>query len=302
MTHICICIPTYRRREGLERLLQSLLLQSPDSLWLHVVVADNDARQSALEVAAVYQESFVRRGNCVLEYLSVPQKGLSNVRNALLDKVSAAADYVYFVDDDEYLGDDTLRQMLICSERYDADIVLGAVQPKFSSELPGYLTNGGFYAQEFVREGERLTYCASNNTLIKAVWVKQLRFDPLFNALGGEDQDYFGRMLCQGAKIVGSNLARVYETVPASRGKVSWLCWRAFRKGNTLAIIDRRKGTPGACLWRVLASFKQLVMACGYTVLVMLHGRDSGLRAMLSLANMAGMLLGLVGYRYAAYA
>jgi hypothetical protein len=63
-------------------------------------------------------------------------------------------------------------------------------------------------------------------------------FDPSYGLTGGEDADFFERMLQRGHSFVWCNEAPVYENVPAERQTTAYFVKRAFIRGVTEADLS----------------------------------------------------------------
>src|SRR5471032_3402708 len=100
MNHVAVIALTYRRQDGLKKLIDSLQVQraAAHPFRLTVVVVDNDAARSAEAVATAY----VSRPDFTVQYEVQPVQGIPHARNAGLDAVPADADFLCFIDDDEF--------------------------------------------------------------------------------------------------------------------------------------------------------------------------------------------------------
>src|SRR5580692_7241314 len=122
--HVTVCICTFRRPVLLARLLTELEKQATEGLFAYsVVVADNDAQQSAKTTAAEFASRLA------LVYCVEPERNIAAVRNMAVRQ--AKGDFIAFIDDDEYpVQDWLLRLFKTCTERNVAG-VLGPVEPYF---------------------------------------------------------------------------------------------------------------------------------------------------------------------------
>ncbi len=122
-----VCIATFRRPNGLRKLLQSLLAQrgAPE---FEVVVIDNDKAGSARTTVGAFS------GSLSLSYAIEPERGLASARNHAVR--IARGEFLAFVDDDEtvpatWLG--TLHRMLI---ETGASAAFGPIAVEFESSVP----------------------------------------------------------------------------------------------------------------------------------------------------------------------
>ena len=96
---VSVCIPTYRRPEGLARLLDSLgRMKVPHDLRAEVVVVDNDPEASAAPLASRYADFPLP-----IRWVHEPEANISVARNRSVDE--ARGEWVAFVDDDEVVDE-----------------------------------------------------------------------------------------------------------------------------------------------------------------------------------------------------
>ncbi len=95
---LAVCALTYRRPEGLARLLDGLagLAFSGEPPELRIIIVDNDPDRSARAFCDERARSFP----WPLEYRHEPTPGIAPARNAALE-AARGADWIAFIDDDE---------------------------------------------------------------------------------------------------------------------------------------------------------------------------------------------------------
>ncbi len=98
--NILVCIPTFRRPKGLARLLAALEKLDTDAR-VSVLVADNDAeRHEGFDLCQRLRLKYL----WPLEAIIVPDRGIAQVRNAMLahalDRTNAQ--FIAMLDDDEW--------------------------------------------------------------------------------------------------------------------------------------------------------------------------------------------------------
>lgn len=242
---IAICITTFRRPEGLRRLLASLdtltftRMPRPE---MTVFVIDNDSDRPLRDTHPGL-ESWTR---LPLDYRVESRRGLAHARNAALDAVVPTFDALAFIDDDEWAEPQWLDALLATHARSGAMVVQGPVRPQFTSPPEPWMTAVGFYEVGPFEDGAELDWGASGNCLIdkRKLDATGVRFDTSFNHSGGEDSDLFARLLRSGARIVAARDAVAWEAVPAERMTLAWATRRAYRLGHTLGRLA--SSTPGA--------------------------------------------------------
>lgn len=229
-TCIDVCICTYRRPRHLARLLDALALQETAGYFgFKIVVVDNDPERSAERVVVEYGG----RGDIAVSYLSEPITNIALARNRAVG--AARGDYLAFIDDDEFPTETWLLKMFEACEMYNVEGVLGPVLPHFESEAPAWVIGAGFYDRPRHKTGFEMSWQESRtgNVLIRRRIIDGLNevFQSEFGT-GGEDQDFFRRMINGGSRFIWCDEAPVYETVPPHRWRLRFLLERALLRGR----------------------------------------------------------------------
>lgn len=111
-----IIVPVYNVEKYLNECLDSIFNQKTQYSFLVVAVNDGSCDNS--------QEILAEYGNYPnLKIINQENKGLSGARNAGLKEIDA--EYVMFVDSDDFLCDGALDGLIQCAKRSGADIVQG---------------------------------------------------------------------------------------------------------------------------------------------------------------------------------
>ena len=256
---IVICVPTYKRNTLLRACLSAIGgLECPCNYKIEMLVVDNDDNESAKSLSSEMAASFA----CPLHYFVHPERGLSSVRNRLLEEaIKLRADIIAFIDDDEQPDKAWLVQHMENMTKYGADVCSGPVRP--------------IGAKQYVPEKkEKITgstprYVSTNNVVFKSslATTQGLCFDPFFNFIGGEDFDFFERSKKQNNVHIWVEEALVLETIPVERNNLRYLFYRHFTGG--INNVMRFKRTKPA--WRVWGRFMpkfagKLVVAVFYCV------------------------------------
>lgn len=244
MNHLVIGIPTYKRPAMLAKLVRSIYTcERNDQLIksIDLLIVDNDIKASAKKIAEELKlECPTDFG---FEYRNFTEKGLSKVRNEILAKaIGMKPDYILFIDDDEYVSNHWLEQIVSTALINEADMVNGPVIPVLEIKVPKSIS--AWFKQDKFQDQQQMDFLlGTGNLLMKTRFLKehQLAFDPRFNHSGGEDS-YFGvEALKKGAKIFWSAKALAYETIPASRANLKWLALRKYRGATTYTYILKLK-------------------------------------------------------------
>jgi succinoglycan biosynthesis protein ExoM len=227
---VCVCICTYKRPELLLRALEGVHAQAIGSqLALSVVVADNDRNESARAVVS----KFGAQAGFRVTYCVEPEQNIAMARNRALQ--NADADLIAFIDDDEFPAENWLAQMLETLLKYKADGVLGPVRAHFEAPPPAWLVASGLSDRPEHATGFELQWrqTRTGNTLFRSEILKDVAepFQKEFGN-GGEDQDFFRRMIERSCRFVWCNEAVAYEVVPPERCERRYWWKRALLRGQ----------------------------------------------------------------------
>jgi succinoglycan biosynthesis protein ExoM len=284
--HIAVCICTFKRPVFLRRLLEAIERQETASAFtFSVIVADNDPAQSAQAVVEhFFDQSFK------LIYCAEPRQNIALARNKALEH--AEGDFVAFIDDDEFPAADWLQKLLATGELHRADGVLGPVRPHFESPPRPWIIRGGFCERPAYETGRIMEWdeCRTGNVLFRRQILDSLGepFKPEFGT-GGEDKDFFMRLIQRGRVFVWCNDAIVYETVPLSRCSRGYMLKRALLRGrNILKHPVGRLGLLGRSV--VAVPLYSLALPA-----LLLCGQHRFMRYCIRLCDHLGRLLAIVG-------
>lgn len=306
MVRIAIGVCTYRRPEGLSRLLDSLeylaLGFSDDEVCIAVV--DNSPDGSAREISAA--KASVSRFR--FRYSNETRKGLSNARNAVISQARAAgARYLAFIDDDEMASRDWLQKLLDTVEETGAIVAAGPSYPLFAT-APGRWLPVEAYAYERKERSGFVDDASSANMLIDLERLERLglQFDSSFNETGGEDTHLVSRLLAAGEKIAWAESAIAWDFIPLERMRALWLFRRWYRTGTTEA---RLTGSASRTLNGRAKNAAKGVARLGYGSLRIVWGAVralSGAREQLvascyTFCRGAGYLASAFGYSFSEY-
>jgi len=298
-SRVAICVATFLRPYMLAELLIGISrlrfrkMPTPD---LVVVVVDNDPARSAEEICSAVSLPWP------LKYAPEPRRGIAQARNRSI-REAEDADFIAFIDDDEYPSTVWLDELLWTQTTFVADVVCGPVLPDFDDDVPNWVRAGKFFDRAIQDSGRAADSCYTGNALIRRALFDRLSlFDERFALTGGEDTQFFLRVRQSGFTIVSSRHAVVHEPVPRSRGNLRWVLQRAYQSGNSWVLceksLDRRMST------RLL----RLAKGCGWMAQGVLtipvsafRGRAAFARSLRNIVLGAGMLAGLAGQSYEPY-
>lgn len=304
---VALCAATYQRPEGLQRLLDAITgLEAPAAATVEVVIVDNSAEADAASQVAAARARLA----WPLHYVVEKQRGITFARNAALQKATDLnCDFVAFIDDDEVPAPRWLVALLAARRRSGATVILGAVEPVLPPGAPRWLAAGRFFATPVFTDGAELQDASTGNVLIDLHRLRALglSFDHRFALTGGEDTMLFRDLLDAGGRIVYAADAVVYETVPQSRARLTWLLKRWYRTGNVEAELFLRRRRRVA--WRrpvnVLRGLMRVALGSALfaaNILVLGFGRkDRIVRPLYTLCRGCGILSSTFGRNYAEY-
>ena len=303
MNQVVIGIPTYKRPIMLEKLILSIYasLVNQDLInSIHIVVVDNDVQRTAEAVISTL------KNKCVLpftiQYFNFPKKGLTHVRNEIIEQsLSFKPDYIAFVDDDEYVTNNWLNELLQTMIDMKADIVLGPNLPVFEKEVPECLSRW-FHVLNF-ETNTQMELVESNNLLIKSEFLieHKLRFDSRFDQTGGEDTFFGVQAIEKGARIFWSHDAIVYETIPEKRATLKWLMRRIYRSASTFTYILKLRKSYVMLIRKFLISIFYLGLGICSLVLLPFSGKHKYL-GLIKISEAFGGFAGMLNIRYKEYA
>jgi succinoglycan biosynthesis protein ExoM len=253
-----------------------------------VVVVDNDRLQSARSIVSTFGE----KTPVDITYVSEPEKNISLARNRAVQ--NARGMYMAFIDDDESPGKDWLLNLYNTCKMHNADGVLGPVIPRYEVEPPGWVVKGGLLRRKEFRTGTILRNSRdtrTGNVLLAMRIFNRVKspFDVRYGRSGGEDTEFFRRMMGEGRIFVWCNEATVFESVPSERMKRSYFLRRALLRG---AVAGRSQS------FSVLGTSKSILAFVLYTLslpFLQLAGHHLFMKYLVKSCDHIGKLLATVG-------
>jgi succinoglycan biosynthesis protein ExoM len=286
MSHISVCICTYKRPQLLSRLLDELANQETKGLFTYsIVIVDNDQSLSAKALVS----EFTTSSAVPIKYCAEPRQNIALARNMAVE--NSEGDYVAFIDDDEFPTREWLLTLFEACNRYDVDGVLGPVKRYFDEQPPKWLIKSTFYERPTYPTGFVIDWRKgrTGNVLLK----KQIflagapPFRPEFRQ--GEDQEFFARMIEKGHVFIWCNEAVAYEVVPPIRWRRAFMLRRALLRGAM------EPKTPNFGMRSVLGS---VIAVPAYIVLLpfaLVWGHHRFMHLLVSLFDHLGKLLAVLG-------
>lgn len=246
MLTAAVAICTYRRNDLLTRLLDGLIVCADrlgDRASIGIVLVDDTPDGLARPVA----EAFAGRFKLGLQYRISGRKNISLARNLAIETAMEVADWTIMTDDDCEPPPEWLESLLEAQQRTKVDAVTGRMVRRVPDGSPRWITDQPFLelGVEELADGATMTSAATFNTMISSAWLKShadVRFDPHFGVVGGEDMVFFRAARAAGLTISFSERGFVYENEPADRATFGYQLYVYFWHGNSAALSSIQSG------------------------------------------------------------
>ncbi len=273
----CVAICTHDRPRQLRALLDGLVAQTYIPAFPVIVV--DSGKLPASEVVKDYADRLP------ITFEELPGGGLAAVRNrALKLALDQGCGFLAFIDDDEVPVPGWLAALMRRQAEIDADLVFGPVLATYHGTPPGWVTAGGF----FERWGETP---GSGNALIRlrllpddpALWFREA-----FALTGGEDADFFDRLIETGARNAIASDAIAFEDTPPDRASVRFIWRRGLRDG---VVTAKRIAHHDAPAWRkALRGARACAAKLGYALTHFFQAIFAGWHAVQGIADLGSAL------------
>ncbi len=299
MINLAICVCTYKRNEGLKKLLDSIHLQEIDEgINLTIVVVDNANPPTTGQLIKDYSEKIPHTVKWGFEQ----QQGISYARNKTV-QLAGNVDLCFFVDDDQVLDKNCLNELLATKNKYQANLVYGSNPPIFENEnVPAYIKS--YFKPTPDKSGDILEFAPTNCLLIEKHWLDSIDipFDPRFAHTGGEDTYLTRQLVRMGAKLIKSQEAKAYELVPFSRCKITWILNRVFRESAIFSYQNVLLKTGILQnLQRLLKLSVKFITGLLIFIPILFFAKRNRIKGLMLVADSIGGLIGFFSYKKRAY-
>lgn len=288
---LLVAICTFRRPEGLKRLLAAVVPQVRDGGHARLLVVDSDPEGSARAVTADFDTSEIQ-----LAYVVCQERGLAIARNRALASASSAS-AVIFVDDDEVPDPGWLDAFAAAHSRWPKAVIGGPITPQFSAPLPHWGGNGLFWTRPTYHNDTLVNSVVADGNLLlpeHAFKTEALSYDLQFNTIGAQDAELLLRWRSRGGETRWAAHATVAEHIPRSRMTLAYLMKRETWSAAGYALAELRNEVR---LWKILRRipfrfFRGLGLVCAAAIRL-----DSAgiVRGTLDVACAWGTVVGLRG-------
>jgi glycosyltransferase involved in cell wall biosynthesis len=282
--HISVCICTFKRPALLAKLLKGVFEQRTDGKFtFSVVVVDNDRAGSARQTVERFRSEPIK-------YDIEPEQNIALARNCAMR--NASGDFVACIDDDECPEKDWLLNLFDACIKYNAAGVLGPVKPAFEKEPPGWVIKGKFYDRPTHETGFVISWTEgrTGNVLFRRSILEGVApvFRPEFRS-GGEDRNFFMRMIEAGHVFVWCDEAVAYETVPAVRCTRGFMLRRALLRGK-MSLNHQTVGLKGVVISAVVVPIYSMTLP-----FLLLGGQHRFMTFLIKICDHGGRILAFMG-------
>ena len=239
---ITVAIATCNRADILKRSLTCLINQKfGQAGGYEVLTIDNGSTDRTEEVVRTFEQA---NGKGVqVRYIREEQKGLPFVRNTAVRE--CRGEWLAFFDDDQLTDPNWLETLYQTAISQDARFVGGArdLQIEVKDPLPLAKESRKLLGETSHQEAQHYHakfLPSTGNVLIhKSIFDEVGTFDPEVLD-GGEDSDFFNRVVSKGIKGFYNPKALVHHLITANRLEADYMKWIAYRHGIHVARRDIR--------------------------------------------------------------
>ncbi|MDN3401563.1 glycosyltransferase family A protein [Pseudoalteromonas sp. APC 3213] len=298
--NVQISICTYRRPELLKKLLISIFeAMKPSIFKLSILIVDNDIDESAKPVISEFNNDEIN-----INYLAESSRNISVVRNACLAMgLETSADFILFLDDDEFIGTSYFVELEKSYLKYKPDIIIGPVITVYYPNTPRWVLASKIFERARHITGKKLSTGNTGNAFVSIELIKKVGlFDPEYGRSGGEDSNYFYRCKAFNAKFIWCNEAEAFEYLAVERANLKYATLRARRGGQTYIKIRADDMSLGNKLTLVLVKLISGLIGIGLGYIISLltnkyYGTPLLIRSIARLGQVEG-LIGKTVYMY----
>lgn len=299
VSKIVVGIPTYKRPVQLSALLESLLPELHHQPAL-VIVADNECGEEAIKVVA----EFAKKWPFII-CIPVPERGVSQVRNAIVAKASLETpdwEWVVMVDDDGLVTSGWLSAITKTGNLLNTHLVGGPVIGVLPEGANCLARNSIYAARRRWPTGLVSTLNQTQNLAISRRTLDLLQtpfFRTRYGASGGEDYDFFRQVLQAGGTLGWCDEALVIEPPPESVLGVKAVLTRYFTTGTYMAIVDASyDGKVNTLFFAIKGLFVALIKTIFKAITL---NQNEMAKQILLVSHYFGRLFGLIGVTTSRY-
>ncbi|HEY1837642.1 MAG TPA: glycosyltransferase family 2 protein [Rhizomicrobium sp.] len=304
MPEVTVCIPSFRRPKGLAKLLAALgALETRAAIV--VVVADNDSERH--EASDLCAETSSKGYRWPLDCVIVPERGIAQARNALVERALSAhqGEFIAMLDDDEWPAPQWLDEFLRIQRQTCADALHGGVVRDYETYPGATIAHCNGMGDWREASGPIGMIESTSNVLLRRACLERMAkpwFDPGFALTGGEDRDFFTRLKKSGATFAWADDALIHADVPATRATLGWALKRAYRVGNSDMRVFLKYRPPFAARGREIAKILGVFALSPLMLVASAPVASRRGNALAKVYRAAGKIAALFGRHYNEYA
>lgn len=159
---VSVIIPAYNAEKDIEHAVNSVLGQTHSDLEL--IVVDDGSRDDTAAVVSALAQNEPR-----LHLVRIPNSGPAVARNRGIEAISQDADYVMFVDADDYIAPDAIEYALTAAEKGAELVLMGFTITNPDGSRRDYFEREAVYDADSLGEALPRLYMAN---MLNQVWAK----------------------------------------------------------------------------------------------------------------------------------
>lgn len=231
MPKVCIAVITYKRPQGLQKLLDALKSQQTEGMDIQILIVDNDCTGENSKVISSLSPGYPYE----LMLVEEPRRGIVAARNRAVDEfLKSDAEVLVFIDDDEWpVNNDWLTRLHATKEKYKCNIVYSDVHVVPENTKINWVENA-FRPKKRKKEIVKISKFYTGNLLIVREVLERVSpaFDTRFSMTGSSDIHFAVKCMQAGFLAIYTPFAPVEEIFPESKATLKWFFLRGYRSGE----------------------------------------------------------------------
>ena len=114
---VTVGVPVYNSEKFIKRCIMSILNQTYQNI--EIIIVDDGSTDNSLKVINELKENY--KGYKKIKIFTKCNEGLAKTRNYIIDK--STCDFIYFMDSDDWIENDTVEKIVSIQCKYNCDIV-----------------------------------------------------------------------------------------------------------------------------------------------------------------------------------
>ncbi len=247
---ISVIIPTYNRANYLWDTLKSLLRTGDESCNFEIIIIDNNSSDNTREMA----NKFIKNhSDFNISNFIEKNQGASFARNRGIEE--STADILLFIDDDEVVGQNFIKNWLNFFEQFPNAVGGGgAIEVKFEDSKPEWISHflmpllGEHQVSNSIEKYSRSKFpFAGNMAWRKEVFEKYGKLETNLGRKGdgllaGEEKEFYKRVRSHTDQIYHVPAAKVFHRVDKDRLSKDFIKKQALGLGQTIAMQLEHSG------------------------------------------------------------